>query len=86
MPGTKISCNSFYMFLMEIKRLEEMRGRRCSLQSLEPEASRRWETLPAGEKNAYKVFNNCKNVKTSNFVVEPSDKSQRVSKQSRISE
>jgi len=40
---------------MELKRQEEMRGRRCSLADIEPEASRRWVTLTPEQKSAYKV-------------------------------
>lgn len=56
MPGSKLSCNSFYMFMLEVKKREEFRGKKFprGLDDVNPLASLEWERMSQEAKAAYK--------------------------------
>lgn len=56
MPGSKLSCNSFYMFMLEVKKREEAKGKRFprGLEDVNPLASLEWDRMPPEAKAVYK--------------------------------
>lgn len=56
MPGSKISCNSFYMYMLAVRQREEALGKKFprGLDDVVPLASYEWYHLPQETKQLYK--------------------------------